>query len=72
MKNDMMGGPFVSLSRLDEKTQQIITVEGFVFAPSMAKRNLIRRLESMLYTLKLSDELQKEDELMLGVDETQK
>lgn len=72
MKNDMMGGPFVSLSRLDEKTQQIVTVEGFVFAPSMAKRNLIRRLESMLYTLRLSDELQKEDELMLGVDETQK
>lgn len=72
MKNDMMGGPFVSLSRLDEKTQQIVTVEGFVFAPSMAKRNLIRRLESMLYTLRLSDELQKDDELMLGVDEAQK
>ena len=72
MKNDMMGGPFVSLSRLDEKTQQIVTVEGFVFAPSMAKRNLIRRMESMLYTLKLSDELQKEDELLLGVDESKK
>lgn len=72
MKNDMMGGPFVSLSRLDEKTQQIVTVEGFVFAPSMSKRNLIRRLESMLYTLKLSDELQKEDELLLGVDENNK
>ncbi|MGL5317690.1 MAG: DUF4837 family protein [Bacteroidales bacterium] len=72
MKNDMMGGPFVSLSRLDEKNQKIITVEGFVFAPSMAKRNLIRRLESMLYTLKLSDELEKEDQLMLGVDETKK
>jgi hypothetical protein len=56
MIGDMMGGPFVSLTRLDEKNNQVIVVETFVFAPGSDKRNLIRRGEASLYTIRLEDE----------------
>lgn len=57
MENDMMGGPFVSHARLDEKNHRVVVVEGFVFAPESDKRNYIRRIEAALYTLRLPDEL---------------
>ncbi len=55
-----MGGPFVSISRVDEKNQRVIVVEGFVYAPGDLKKNLMRRLEAALYTLQLPDEIDAE------------
>jgi hypothetical protein len=52
MEGDAMGGPFVSLAL--QQGHSIICVEGFVYAPEMKKRNLIRRLEATLYTLKIN------------------
>lgn len=51
MRNDAMGGPFISHSRLDEKNNRVIVVEGFVYAPDKMKRTMLRRLEGALYTL---------------------
>lgn len=56
MMGDMMGGPFVSLSRVDEENNQVIVVECFVYAPESEKKNLIRRGEASLYTLRLPGE----------------
>lgn len=56
MKNDCMGGPFVSHSRIDTETNRVVVVEGFVYAPEKMKRGLIRRLEGSLYTLQLPEE----------------
>lgn len=56
MKNDCMGGPFVSFSRVDQENNRVIVAEGFVYAPEKMKRGLIRRLEGCLYTLKLPEE----------------
>ena len=53
VKGDVMGGPFVSHTRLDEANQRIITAEVFVYAPESKKRNLVRKAEAALYTLKL-------------------
>lgn len=50
MEGVAMGGPFVSLALL--QGDSILCVEGFVYAPEMKKRNLIRRLEASLYTVK--------------------
>ncbi|MCD8042042.1 MAG: DUF4837 family protein [Tannerellaceae bacterium] len=58
MVGDMMGGPFVSHTRLDEVNNQVIVVEGFVYAPETNKRNFIRRLEGSLYTLRLPGDAQ--------------
>jgi len=51
-----MGGPFVSHSRLDEKNNRVIVVEGFVYAPDKMKRTMLRRLEAALYTLEIAKE----------------
>lgn len=56
MRNDAMGGPFVSHSRIDTKNNRVIVVEGFVYAPEKMKRSMIRRLEAALYTLETPKE----------------
>ena len=55
MRNDAMGGPFVSHSRIDKKNGKVIVVEGFVYAPDKMKRTMIRRLEAALYTLETEE-----------------
>lgn len=46
-----MGGPFISITQYDEARKRIVTVEGFIFAPAHDKRNLIRRVEAIVYSL---------------------
>lgn len=53
MKGDMMGGPFIAHSYVDQLHQRIVTVEVFAFAPEKPKRNLMRSLEAILYTVKM-------------------
>jgi len=50
-----MGGPFVSFSRLDKKRNRVVTVEGYVYAPKYDKRNYLRQLEAILFTMKIAD-----------------
>ncbi len=67
MRNDGMGGPFVSHSRVDTENNRVVVVEGFVFAPEKMKRGLMRRMEGSLYMLLLPEEQQSEIET--AVDE---
>lgn len=60
VSNYDMGGPFVSMARVDEMNQRVVVVEGFVYNPNKPKRDLIRRLEAALYTLRLPEELEME------------
>ena len=53
---DMMGGPFVSYARVDEKNKRVIVTEGFVYEPKKDKRNYIRRLEAAMLTTRFADE----------------
>ena len=69
MENDCMGGPFVSISRVDTETNQVIVAEGFVYAPEKMKRGLIRRLEASLYTLALPHEQQPFVEIDGNIEE---
>lgn len=59
MVNYDMGGPFISISRVDEKNQRVVVVEAFIYAPGYNQGNLIRRMEAALYTLRLPDELEE-------------
>lgn len=68
VQGDMMGGPFVSHTRLDEQNNRVVVAEGFVYAPETEKRNFIRRIEAALYTLRLPDELDKPINEMLSLD----
>jgi len=50
---EAMGGPYVSLTRLDPYRGRIITAEAFVFAPGQKKRSALRQAEAVLYTLQM-------------------
>lgn len=50
---EAMGGPYVSLTRLDQVSGNVITAEAFIFSPGQKKRNALRQSEAILYTLTL-------------------
>lgn len=56
VEHDFMGGPFVSLSVLDASKQRIVTIEGHVYAPRNNKRNYLRQVEAMIYSLEFPDQ----------------
>ena len=49
-QNDYMGGPFISDSFLSANGQDVITIEGFVYAPKYDKREYLRQLEAIIYS----------------------
>ena len=51
MRNDAMGGPFVSYLYTDTLNSRVLVAEGFVFAPEEKKRPIVRQLEAALQTL---------------------
>ena len=51
MKGDVMGGPFVLHAIADSTHHRLVVAEALLFAPGMAKRNEMRRLEAILHTL---------------------
>ena len=65
MENDMMGGPFVSHSMVDEINGRIIVTEAFLYAPNRKKGNMMRKLEASLYTIKLPADKKIENSLQI-------
>jgi len=50
VKNDFMGGPFMSFTFVDETKNRVTTLDAFVYAPQEEKRNFMMHAESILYT----------------------
>ena len=48
VKDAFMAGPFVNFAIKDEVNNRLVVLEGFVFAPSTAKRDYIFELESII------------------------
>ena len=55
VKDDFMAGPFVNYLFKDNKTYEWVVVEGFVFAPSVSKREYMFELNSILSTISLNN-----------------
>ena len=55
VENDFMGGPFVSYTFVDSRTNNLVTVEGYYYEPNQRKRNKMLQLESILYSLQFVD-----------------
>lgn len=51
MNGDFMGGPFVSYTMVNEKTNTVITIDGYVYAPKFDKREYLRELQAMALTV---------------------
>ncbi len=55
--NLTMGGPFTAIALVDEPKGLLYYIEGFTFAPGKDQREIIRELETIIYTFKTSDQL---------------
>jgi hypothetical protein len=48
---DFMGGPFINYVFLDEKTNQMVMIDVFLYSPKRGKRDLLMQLESIVYSI---------------------
>ena len=48
---DFMGGPFVSYTTINEATNQVLTLDCYVYSPKNDKRNHLRALEHLPYLI---------------------
>jgi hypothetical protein len=55
--NFVMGGPFVSYTLVDQPKGMIYYIEGFTYSPGKDQREIMRELETILYTFRTSSEL---------------
>jgi hypothetical protein len=51
------GGPFVSYTIVDEGTQMLYYVEGYVYSPGTKKKKLVREVEAILSTFRTPTQL---------------
>ena len=52
LEGGFMGGPFISYAFIDPETSQAVIVTGFVYAPRDNKRELLRQVEALMYTVR--------------------
>jgi hypothetical protein len=52
MNNDFMSGPFINYAIIDKQNKRIIVLEGFCYAPSKEKRDLMFELESIIKSIR--------------------
>ena len=55
VQNDFMGGPFVSHSFYSRDGKDIIVVVAWVYAPKYDKRQLLRQVESVIYSFEWAE-----------------
>ncbi len=53
VENDFMGGPFKSYTIYNEKTGKIITFFGYVYKPNMKKRDILKQVEALIYSVEI-------------------
>ncbi len=54
LEGGYMGGPFISYAFIDPVTAKAVIVTGFVYAPRDDKRELLRQVEALMYTVRKS------------------
>lgn len=55
VENDFMGGPMVSYTMVNPNNEEILTIMGYVYHPNKKKRNLLRQLEAIIYSVSFID-----------------
>ncbi|MFC4722859.1 DUF4837 family protein [Geojedonia litorea] len=53
VKNDFMSGPFINYAIEDQVNGRYLIIEGYVFAPSVQKRDYMFELESIIRSVKI-------------------
>ena len=52
LKNDFMAGPFINYAVEDTISKRLLIIEGFCYAPSKNKRDLVFELRAIIETVK--------------------
>jgi hypothetical protein len=53
---DFMAGPYVAYTIVDHNKGSLLTVEGYVYAPNKDKRDYLRQMEAILYSLNMNQQ----------------
>ncbi|MFN7100522.1 MAG: DUF4837 family protein, partial [Flavobacterium sp.] len=53
LKNDFMSGPFINYAIIDPAYNRLLVIEGFCYAPSKDKRDLMHELESIIKSVRV-------------------
>ncbi len=56
LENDFMGGPFINYTFVDERTNKVVTIDGYVYAPNAPKRDLMIQIEALAHSLKFTNQ----------------
>ncbi|MCF1190339.1 DUF4837 family protein [Mangrovimonas sp. AS39] len=56
VKKDFMAGPFINYIIDDKEHNRLLVAEGFVFAPSVEKRDYVFELESIIRSIKFDED----------------
>ncbi|MFI3291930.1 MAG: DUF4837 family protein [Rikenellaceae bacterium] len=56
VEGDYMGGPFVSFSTIDTRTNRVFAVDCYVYSPKLGKRNFLRGVEHIVYNVEIPTE----------------
>ncbi len=67
--NDHMGGPFINITFVDEKNSRLINLDGFVYAPKYDKRDYLRQVEALMYSVKVYNEEEETEDIPIGNEE---
>lgn len=54
VQNDFMGGPFISYTFIDQARNKVVTLDGYVYNPNDDKKNFLRQIESVFYSLEFN------------------
>ena len=49
VENYFMGGPYVSYTTLNKSTNEVVTIDCYVYYPKTKKRNMLRELQHLVY-----------------------
>lgn len=55
-----MGGPFISYAMVDESSNRLFYIEGFLYSPGKSQREFMRELDVILRTFKLPENNKKQ------------
>jgi hypothetical protein len=54
VQNDFMGGAFINYTFIDRSKNKVITLDGYVYNPNDDKRNFLRQLEAVFFSIKFN------------------
>ncbi len=54
LEGDFMGGSFVNYTFVDERTNKVVTIDGYIYAPNKPKRDLLIQMEAIAHSIEFA------------------